>query len=89
MQLELDEAARLQILKQVKQIREREGLSYYELGLRCGLPEPTIRRALQGSHRTENYNLFKMREYLSRRRRAQRRRRQATEGRDSSAVVSR
>lgn len=64
----------------LNRIRLEENLSYYELGLRCRLPEPTIRRILQAAEpQVYDRTLYRIRAYLAQRRKqtAARRRRAA------------
>ena len=64
-------------LQQLNRIRLRENLSYAQLGQRCGIPEPTMRRILQAADPVVyDRTLYKIQEYLKRRR-ARRRQRPA------------
>jgi len=61
-------------LVRLNRIRLKEDLSFRELGDQCGIPEPTMRRVLQAADPViYDRTLYKIREYLERRRRRARR----------------
>jgi transcriptional regulator with XRE-family HTH domain len=74
-------------IAQLQRIRLKENLSYRELGDRCDLSEPTMRRVLQAADPVMyDRTLYKIRAFLERRKSQARRRRRAT---SSAAVLSR
>jgi predicted transcriptional regulator len=64
-------------IHELNRIRLKENLSYKEIGDKCGIPEPTMRRILQAADpKVYDRTLFKIQGYLDRRRKLRRRQRQ-------------